>query len=102
MYVLLRHEREGPSLEVYCRRFEAASPEQTRLYHKQRSGWTWIPSTPFALLIHEVDLDSYVTGYTMFYLAEVSNNGSWLTPVFVAAWRNMNVSALLLIHLGLG
>jgi hypothetical protein len=99
--VLLRHEREGPSFEVSCRQFEPTFLEQTRLYYKQGSGWTWILSTPFALLAHEVDLDSYVTKYTTFYLNKTINNKSWLTPVFLAAWRNTNVSALLLIFSGL-
>lgn len=37
-------------------------------------------------------MDIYVSGYTIFYLTEVSNNGSWLSQVFTEAKRNMNVS----------
>jgi len=90
--VLLCHEQEGPCFQVYCRQFKAVSDEQTRLYYKSGSGWAWIPSTPFALLTHEVaDLELYVTVYTKFYLAMLGNNESWLTPVFLAARHNSDV-----------
>ena len=94
MDVLLRHEGEGPTLEVRCRQFEAMSPEQTRLFYKQGSGWNWIESTPYALSKHEVeDLDQYVSKYTIFYLTQVVNDGSWLGQVFAEAQRHVKVSA---------
>ena len=93
MNVLLRHEGEGPTLEVRCRQFEAMSPEQTRLFYKHGSGWNWIESTPYALSRHEVeDLDTYVSKYTVFYLTQVANDGSWLGQVFAEAQSNAQVS----------
>ena len=92
--VLLRHEREGPIFEVCCRKFEAASPEQTRLYYKHGNGWKPIESTPFALVRHEVEgLDEYVSGYTILYLTKLVNERSLLSQVFAEAERNMKVSA---------
>ena len=94
MDVLLRHEGEGPTLEVHCRQFEAMSPEQTRLFYKNGNGWNWIESTPYALSRHEVgDLDQYVSKYTIFYLTQVVNDGSWLGQVFAEAQRHVQVSA---------
>ena len=94
MDVLLRHEVEGPTLEVRCRQFAAMSPEQTRLFYKHGSGWNWIESTPYALSTHEVeDIDQYVLKYTSFYLTQVVNDGSWLGQVFAEAQRHLQVSA---------
>ena len=92
--MLLCHEREGPIFKICCRQFEAASPEQTRLYYKHGSGWEWIQSTPFALVRHEVDgLDDYVSGYTKLYLTKLVKQGSLLSQIFAEAERNMTVSA---------
>lgn len=92
--VLLCHEVEGPTLEVRCRQFAAMSSEQTRLFYKHGSGWNWIESTPYALSRHEVEnLDEYVSEYTIFYLTQVVNDGSWLGQVFAEAQRHLQVSA---------
>lgn len=86
IFVLLHHERRGPTFEVYCRQSEPVSPEQTQLFYKHGSGWQWIQSTPYALSRHEVDkLDNYVSRYTIFYLSEIVNDGSWLGQVFAEA-----------------
>lgn len=93
MLVLLRHERRGPTFEVHCRQLEHVSPEQTQLFYKHGSGWQWIQSTPYALSRHEVDgLDNYVSRYTLFYLSEIVNDGSWLGQDFAEAKRNVEVS----------
>ena len=54
--------------------------------------------TPYALLTHEIDLNAYLLAYTMFYLKEAVNNGSWLSRVFKIVKHYIKVS-LLLIHL---
>jgi hypothetical protein len=96
--VILRHEQTGPAIEVICRQFQADSPEQTCLFYKDGSGWNWIQTTPYALLTHRIELDAYLSAYTMFYLEEAVNNGSWLSRVFEVAKRHIKVSSLL-VHL---
>ena len=97
--VILRHEQTGPAIKILCRQFQADSPEQTCLFYKDGSDWKWIQMTTYALQTHRIDLDAYLSAYTMFYLKEAVNNGSWLSQVIKVAKHHIKVGSLL-IHLG--
>ena len=79
-------------------RFPAAnlkshSADQTRLYYKIGFGWHWMQSSPFALLVHDIEaLDEYVSEYAKFYLTQVSNDNSWLSQILAVARSKAGVS----------
>lgn len=79
--VVLTHRQGGPTFKTWCREFVPESPDQTRLYWKDKEWWSSIDTTAFGLDSHNVDLSAYISDFSSFYLAEASRDGSYIGEI---------------------
>lgn len=89
--VLLTHGKGGPKLSIDCREFVAVSPDQTRIPWKDKERWNWIETTAFGLQKHDVDLDAYISDYSELYLAEASQDGSYIGEILTQVKSHLKV-----------
>ena len=96
--VELRHYTGGASISIDCFEFDRSSPEETRLFWKDKDGWRYIETTPYGLATPERDLDDYVSRCAEVYLNSATSRADYIANIldtmkgdlkvsFVHAWR---------------
>ena len=89
--VHLQHEGDGPTIALtYCE-FKPTSPDETRLFWKDKDGWKFQETTAFGLRTPEADIDDYILQFTELYLAKVHARTDFIGQVLQKLSRHREV-----------